>query len=88
MSADGPKQEPQEDELLMPLQARRLPAVYCDTYFLTYWEDRVRISFAERLEDGTYYRSAVVLPMNTVNALSKSLAEIVAEETADQSAKK
>jgi hypothetical protein len=82
MAADDPKNEDYETEDTdepLPQAARRIPATFCDTYYLSYWPDRVRIALGERLEGETYFRVSVMMPMGAVRALHRAISEILEE---------
>ena len=43
----------------VPLEAKKLSALFADTYFVSVWPGHLRIVFGESLEDEAYYRTAL-----------------------------
>jgi hypothetical protein len=69
-----------------PLVGIEAPAIYCDTYAMSYWPDKVRIAFAEWIRGKKYVRTTVLLDMDVVKDVLQSLQEIV-DEMKDQKKK-
>jgi hypothetical protein len=55
------------------------PALYCDTFVIQYWKERLRLSLAEWIGPEKYVRAVAFLPMETAQELAKALEEIIAE---------
>jgi hypothetical protein len=72
----------------MPLAARQLSAPYCDSYFLTTWPNIVRIAFGESLEGESYYRTAVIMPVEDAEDLAKSILDFVQRLREEKAAEK
>lgn len=76
---DAPKQPPEEKEVVTPEGISKLPTIYSDAFFLTYWPDRVKISFGETIEEAMEWRTAVLMPIYDARALAQRLAAAIAE---------
>lgn len=76
------KQSPppkREKVISAPIEITPLPTTFVDSFFLSYWSENVKIIFGETIDGKEYWRSAVILPLSDAEALSKRLAEAIAE---------
>ncbi len=68
-----------KEKLVVPEGITQLTAVFVDSFFLTYWEKYLKISFGETIDGKEYWRSAVVLPVDDAEILARRLAEAIKE---------
>jgi hypothetical protein len=57
--------------------ADELPGLYTDAYTLFWWAGRIRIAFAEYLNEEMHYRTAIVMPVEDAESLAKDILDAV-----------
>jgi hypothetical protein len=77
------EQADEKKELESPKGATPFPTVYVDSFFLTYWADRMKISFSEIIDGTEYFRASFMLPMSDAVILANRILE-ANKETVDQ----
>ena len=58
-------------------ETAKLTGVYIDSYWLTIWNELIRISFGEALGGKVRYRSAVVMPWEDAESLARQILSMV-----------
>jgi hypothetical protein len=71
------------NEAYGPAEAKQLTAIYVDSYWITIWSGHIRITFGEVFGDKTEFRSAVVIPLDVVESLTKDIVELVNKQIAE-----
>lgn len=80
MAADQPAQpSKREDPIRAPEGITTLPTSWADTFFLTYNDATVKISFGEYIDGNEYWRTSIILPISDAEILSERIAEAVKE---------
>ena len=73
---DVPLKDDAEDKPLFPPdEVTRLPTIYADNYWLSWWPGHIKIAFGEAFGEKSQFRTAVVLEPETIDSLIKDLQE-------------
>jgi hypothetical protein len=76
MTTNPPKED---DEIPTPQGIENIPTIYADTTFLTYWGDRMKMSFAEQIDEKWKWHSSVIMPRRSLKKFVRQLQDALKE---------